>query len=232
MFKARITPEMHYDDWAQQYDSDVNGWGYHAPDRVAARVKEFLINAPEPPRMLDVGIGTGLLSHKCKRVRQDAHITGLDISSKMLDICARRELADDLYRLDVARDPFPFEDEHFDLVIASGLMENIDDINNAMSEMARVTRPGGLMCFTYMPTTRHPYRESLAKKLRTGRTEDGKLVLGNLDLYRHNPENIKTMAKLYGIKSDKQESFVGYRTYVVMTVRYDLFAGQKIRGLQ
>jgi len=232
MFKNVITPEMHYDDWARHYDSDVAGWGYHAPERVFMRAAGFLKDHAAQPRLLDVGIGTGLLSKKCRAVRDDIHVTGIDVSEKMLDICARANIADDMHRVDVSQERFPFKNGLFDLTVASGLMENIENIGNAVSEMARVTRPGGLIAFTYMPTTRHPLREKLAKQLRPGRTDDGRFVMGALNLFRHNPDVIKAHARTAGVEQAEVESFVGYRTYVVMTVRYDLFAGFKKDGLQ
>ncbi len=232
MFKSVITPEMHYDDWAQQYDSDVMGWGYHAPDRVFDKIKPFLKAHPGQAKILDVGIGTGILSRKCRALKRDIHVSGVDISSKMLDVCAQRKVADNLHRVDVSKDRFPFEDGQFDIVAAAGLMENVDNARNAIEEMVRVTRPGGLVAFTYMPTTRHPLREKLAKKLRPGRTREGRFVMGDLNLFRHNPEGIKTMARVAGAKTLSVDRFVGYRTYVVVTVDYDLFAGHKIKGLQ
>lgn len=232
MFKGIITPEMHYDDWAQQYDSDVAGWDYHAPQQVLAKAKNFLKDHPEQPKLLDVGIGTGLLSAMCRKVKDDIHVTGVDISNEMLNLCHEKKIANELRRVDVSRDKFPYEDEQFDLTLASGLMENVENIENTLTEMARVTRPGGLIAFTYMPTTRHPLREKLAKKLRPGRTEEGRFVMGDLNLFRHNPEVVKTLAQTAGAQQVSVDSFVGYRTYVVMTVRYDLFVGRKVKGLQ
>lgn len=234
MFKIKtaITPEMHYDDWARQYDSDVGGWDYHAPDRVLQKIAGFLNGRSGPVRLLDVGIGTGLLSRKCRVLREGMEIAGIDISAKMLDVCARTAAADSLHRLDVAKDRFPFDDCAFDITAASGLMENVGNIGHAIREMARVTRPGGLLAFTYMPTVRHPMHEKLERKLRPGRTGEGRLVLGDLTLYRHNPAMVKAYAAVAGVEEQAVESFVGYRTYVVMTVRYDLFAGRRTEGLQ
>lgn len=232
MFKSVITPEMHYDDWADRYDSDVMGWGYRAPGRVLAAIKPFLKAHPQPLRMLDVGIGTGILSRKCRALREDMVIAGLDVSSRMLDLCAETGVADELYRLDAARERFPFGAGAFDVTAAAGLMENIGNIGHAVAEMARVTRPGGLIAFTYMPTTRHPQRERLAQKLRPGRTGDGHFVIGDLTLFRHNPDVVRTLARTAGIEPLAGGSFAGYRTNVIMTVRYDLFVGRKVRGLQ
>ena len=223
---------MHYDDWAQQYDKDVAGWDYHAPDQILNKINQFVSSHPERLKMLDVGIGTGLLSSKCRELRDNIEISGIDISSRMLAICEQQKVADHLYRLDVSKQRFPFEEDSFDIVTAAGLMENVDQIENALIEMARVVRPGGLIAFTYMPTTRHPLRQKLAKKLRPGRTSEGRFVLGELNLFRHNPDIIRDTMHRHGVKSSELSSFVGYRTYVVITVRYDLFVGRKIKGLQ
>ncbi len=232
MFKSIITPEMHYDDWARHYDSDVAGWDYHAPDRILDKLTPFLKQHPGTPRLLDVGIGTGLLARKCRAVNKRLCVAGIDISTRMLERCAHHGLAEDLHRLDAARERFPYDDGHFDMTAAAGLMENIGNINPVIREMARVTRPGGLIAFTYMPTTRHPLRETLVKKWRPGRTEDGRFVVGNLELFRHNPDIIAAEARAAGADEIVRESFIGYRTYAVMTVRYNLFVARKVGGLQ
>ncbi|MCB9996582.1 MAG: methyltransferase domain-containing protein [Rhodospirillales bacterium] len=228
MFQSVITPEMHYDDWAQHYDSDVKGWGYHAPDRIMGQLQSVLRYHPHRPAVLDVGIGTGLLSGKCRSVRKDCHITGIDVSSRMLDFCAQKQVADDLYQVDVEQDRFPFEEGRFDIVMAAGLMEHVGSISSALREMARVTKPGGLIAFTYIPSLSQLTREQLSKKLRPGRTPEGRFVLGDLNIYRHNPERVKTILGMAGAQQRYAERFVGYRTYVVVTVPYDLFVAQKL----
>lgn len=234
MFKTVVTPEMHYDDWAPAYDGDVQGWDYHAPDRLLQRASDFLMQHEDGPRLLDVGIGTGLFSEKCRGVRPGLYVTGVDISARMLEICARKKVADDLRRVDVSADPLPFADGSFDVVAASGVMENIDNADHAIREMARVTRPGGLVLFTYPPTADDAggIREARPMPLRTGRGSDGKLVVGRLTLFRHSAAHVARVAAESGLLPGRGERFVGYRTFVVVTVLYDLFSGRKRTGLQ
>ena len=234
MLNNVITPEMHYDDWARAYDGDVQGWDYHAPDRLLERAEHFLRRHPFRPRLLDVGIGTGLFSEKCKAIRSDLRVSGIDISAKMLGVCARKAVADELTRVDISSTAFPYPDNSFDVVAASGVMENVSNIDNAVREMARVAKPGGLVLFTYIPTAKNSKatREEKTMGMRPGRTQDGKFVMGKLTMYRHGAEHIGGLTHSAGLITQTRDRFVGYRTYVVMTVEYDLYAGRKsvLRG--
>ncbi len=225
MLKNSITPEMHYDGWARVYDGDVAGWDYHAPDRLFEKLQSLTSGGAGVSRILDVGIGTGLLSQKFRNTGRNKHIAGIDISREMLKRCAEKGIVNDLKRLDVAVDPFPFSDDEFDVTAAAGLMESIGNMAHALREMARVTKPGGLIAFTYVPTIR--LQEQTSLKLRPGRTEEGRFVMGALTLHRHNRALTKTYAAGVGIEPVAEEQFTGYRTYVLMSVKYNLFVGRK-----
>ena len=45
----------------------------------------------------------------------------------------------------------PFEDDYFDLVFSSNVLEHVEQLNEAFVEMKRVLAPGGIMIHT-MPT--------------------------------------------------------------------------------
>lgn len=227
MLGSVITPEMHYDDWAAAYDADVKGWEYKAPDRVAAHIEPPLRAFEGAPRILDVGIGTGLLSRKIKAIRPDAQITGIDVSGKMLDLCRAAQISDDLHKVDVSAQPFPMAQGRFDFVLAAGLLENVKNAGNCVQEMARVLKPGGTLAFTYVPAHRNPVREITSKGLRPGRTGDGRFVMGKLDLYSHSALTMRVYASAMGVKTTAVEQFVGYRTYVFLTVKYDMLVGRK-----
>lgn len=232
MLKTLITPEMHYDDWASQYDGDVRGWDYHAPGKVVEKIRPLLRRDGQRQKILDVGIGTGLVSEQCRRLHGDLHIAGIDISARMLDLCERKGVADELHRVDISSDIFPFENNSFDITAAAGVMENVEHIDHAVAEMMRVTRPGGSVIFTFMPARRAPFLEVCGKAFRPGRTSDGKFVMGRLNLFRHNPNGVAKLARDAGAKLVGRESFVGYRTFVLLTVMYDIFVLRKTDGLQ
>lgn len=232
MLTSVITPEMHYDDWAAQYDGDVRGWDYHAPDKVVEKIRPLLWQNRQSQKILDVGIGTGLVSERCRQIHDSLHVAGVDVSSQMLRLCEQKNVADELHRVDVSSDIFPFESNMFDIVAAAGVMENVEHIDHAVTEMMRVTRPGGHVIFTFMPTRRAPFLEVCRKAFRPGRTTDGKFVMGRLNLFRHNPHSVVSLARTTGAKLIERESFIGYRTFVLLTVMYDVLVLRKIDGLQ
>ncbi len=99
-------------------------------------------------RVLEIGVGTGLT---LPFYRRDLDVTGIDISPEMLD--RARERADreglthvkDLQVQDINALTFP--DESFDTIIAAYVMSVVPDIDQAMREVERVTKPGGTIVF-------------------------------------------------------------------------------------
>jgi ubiquinone/menaquinone biosynthesis C-methylase UbiE len=227
MLKAAITPEMHYDDWATSYEKDTKGWGYCAHTKLAEGLKKKIKMIPSCPLTLDVGIGTGLLSQEILDFSPAAKITGVDISSRMLSLCEKAGVARDLKRADISRDRLMFKDSSFDMTVSAGVMENVENIGNALQEMVRVTRQNGLVAFTYLPSHEKPMRHLMPKKFRPGMDENGKRVIGNLTLYGHNERKVNFYCKTLGLEPLMIEEFVGYRTYVMLTVKYKLFIGRK-----
>ena len=72
----------------------------------------------------------------------------------------------------VAPDPsgfLPFEDDHFDLVTAFGVLHHIPNVSHVLTELVRVTRPGGLIAVrepvVSMGDWRHP-RKGLTTRER------------------------------------------------------------------
>src|SRR6266487_218084 len=94
--------------------------------------------------VLEVAIGTGLnLPHYPKQVR----LTGVEWSPAMLDIARRR--ADELGRQVDLRlgdaQALEFSDGSFDTVVCTFSLCGIPDDRQAVAEMDRVLRPGGLL---------------------------------------------------------------------------------------
>ncbi len=126
----------YYDEFAHGYD-DGRDRGYHKliDDQAAALVRQVGTGGD----ILEVGCGTGLIM---ERVRTFANsVRGIDISPGMLEHAKRRGL-------DVqegSATALPFGDEEFDVVYSFKVLAHIQDIETAMSEMARVTKPGGYL---------------------------------------------------------------------------------------
>lgn len=113
---------------------------------------------PVEPGMsvLDVGCGQG--RHSYEALRRGGDVTAFDLNEDDLAEVSTMFGAMDAegqvpasgaYRT-VAGDArqMPFDDASFDRVIASEVLEHIVDDESAMAEIARVTKPGGLVAVT------------------------------------------------------------------------------------
>lgn len=139
-----------YDSWSGRYDAEFQGlYNYKAPEFVFSKVAEYadLICNPSP-RIIDVGIGTGLLSEQFKAACNNAEITGLDASKEMMKKCVEKGVADALIQMDFQNHDIPFPKAEFDLAVSSGVFELLPQPEIVIAEMARVVKPGGFVAFT------------------------------------------------------------------------------------
>lgn len=96
-------------------------------------------------RILDVGVGRGrtfrYVSATGKAGQFDWY--GLDISRVPEDALAGANH----YRITLAniKDGLPYQDNFFDVLVAEQILEHLHDPDYAVSEMYRVTKPGGLL---------------------------------------------------------------------------------------
>jgi SAM-dependent methyltransferase len=97
---------------------------------------------PAAGRTLDVGCGEGRLARDLAALGHE--VTGVDRSPTML--AAAREVSPDLewHLADAAALPLP--DAAFRLAIAFMSLQDTDDLDGAVGEVARVLEPGGRLC--------------------------------------------------------------------------------------
>ena len=99
--------------------------------------------------MLEVPVGTGVLTMPVYKTLPDAEITCLDYSADMMAVAQRRaetmELTNVQFRQgDVGA--LPFEDGSFDLVLSLNGFHAFPDKDAAFLETLRVLKPGGIFC--------------------------------------------------------------------------------------
>ena len=95
-------------------------------------------------RLLDAGCGAGLLALLASL--RGARVTALDASAALLDIVRARVPEADVREADL--EALPFADANFDVVTAVNSVFYAADMGAAMSELARVVRPGGRVVVT------------------------------------------------------------------------------------
>jgi SAM-dependent methyltransferase len=129
-----------FDAQAARYDAAYDAPG--APGRALRdRLETVLEFAGDGPgEALDAGMGPGRLVAELKRRGWIA--SGVEPSAAMLAL-ARDRLPEDGERLVLGTiEALPFPDASFDLAVATGVLEYAD-IEQAISELGRVLRPGG-----------------------------------------------------------------------------------------
>ena len=104
---------------------------------------------PANAKVLDVGCGEGRHIFGSLQEYTDVHCVGLDQDIPSLNKC--KEGLDFFKELNTRSTVFmqgsvyklPFEENSFDLVICSEVLEHLDDYHAAIDEIYRVLKPGG-----------------------------------------------------------------------------------------
>jgi demethylmenaquinone methyltransferase / 2-methoxy-6-polyprenyl-1,4-benzoquinol methylase len=105
--------------------------------------------------VLDVATGTGDLAIElARRVGPDGKVIGSDFSEAMLDL-AREKSSDVHFEWGNALE-LAYEDGSFDAVTVGFGARNFSDLRLGLSQMARVTKPGGRVVVLEITTPQHP----------------------------------------------------------------------------
>lgn len=89
--------------------------------------------------ILDAGCGEGITLEKLTKLFPEKRVVGIDTEPENIEICLRHKLPvqdGSLYSL-------PFDNESFDTVLFSEVIEHLNLPEKALSEIFRVLRPGG-----------------------------------------------------------------------------------------
>jgi SAM-dependent methyltransferase len=130
-------------------------------------------------RVLEIGTGTGffLLNLWQSGFVREAHAA--DISPGMLEACGEnaRRLGCDVELETADAESLPYPDDAFDLVVGHAFLHHLPDWEQALREVHRVLRPGGVMFFAGEPTRLGNALAGYAKRAATRGTD----LAGRLD---------------------------------------------------
>jgi ubiquinone/menaquinone biosynthesis C-methylase UbiE len=137
-----------YARWSTRYDDPMNPL-----ISVEQPVVWGLLERIAPRRALDAACGTG--RHTRRLVELGHEVTGIDATIEMLSLARDKLPGADLREGDLL--DLPLEDRRFDLAVCALALEHVDDLERALSELARVVRPGGRVIVSDM----HPVLRAL-----------------------------------------------------------------------
>lgn len=134
---------MDIDYYAQYFAFEQNDWWFEARRRIVLDlIASHAAGGSEHGSVLDAGCGTGIT---LEYVEQFGRAFGVDDEMVALKFCKTRNAE----RLTCAPiENLPFADASFDIVTCLDVIEHIEEDQIAISEIARVIRPGGLLIVT------------------------------------------------------------------------------------
>ena len=148
--------KSYYDEFSQTYEKQRHH-GYHV------LIDDLELEAAAPHvgagPVLEAGCGTGLILRRLQQLNLGQATVGIDLSAGMLQVARSRGL-----RIAQASvDALPFPDDSFDTVVSFKVLAHVPEIQRALVELGRVTRPGGHLLLEFY--NRHSLR-TLIKRLK------------------------------------------------------------------
>lgn len=137
--------------------------------------------------VLDLAAGTGASSVPIEAL--GAHTVACDFSQGMLEVGRSRHPQLEFVAGDALH--LPFRDEAFDAVTISFGLRNVADVDGALQEMARVTRPGGrLVVLETSAPLRQPLRAGHGVYVDRLLPRLARLVASNGEAYEYLAESV------------------------------------------
>lgn len=202
---------------APRYDFVTRTFSY-GMDR---RWKRFGVEKAVLPRnavVLDLASGTGDFSDLVTQRLPGASTIGVDLTEGMLHIARSRGLKNGVCG-DATR--LPFAEESFDCVFIGYGLRNFPNLETALREIERVTRPGGLLVTLdfFLPPNRALRRLYLGYLYLQGAFW-GTLLHGHPRTYTYIPDSLRSFVSI-----DEFSSALQRRGYVLIDSRAFIFGG-------
>ena len=114
----------------------------------------------KPAQILDVATGTGDFAIQLHQSLQPQHIIGIDLSQGMLDEARRKVKEKGLEQVITFKQDdcmaLHIDDASVDAVTVAFGVRNFEHLQQGYKEMARVLRPGGMLCVLELSTPTNP----------------------------------------------------------------------------
>ncbi len=147
MQEDRLKNEIEHGKKIAQNAEEVWNWesgaGKVRADKRALHIAKAL-GLKQEDKVLEIGCGTGLFTHKIHEISGNNNIVATDLSPDLIEVAREKypqlnfEVADAMN--------INYDDASFDAVFGNSIIHHLD-FSSFLVEMTRVLKPGGKMCF-------------------------------------------------------------------------------------
>ncbi len=178
---------------APRYDFITRTFSY-GMDRRWKRTGLDRADLPDRPVVLDLASGTGDFSLMVRERYPGSHAVAVDITERMLQLARSRGVQHTVCG-DAGLLPFP--DRSFDCVIVGYGLRNFPDLDVAVREIERVTRPGGsLVSLDFFLPSNALLRPLYLAYLYAQGAFWGLLLHGRPRVYTYIPDSLRTFVSI------------------------------------
>lgn len=178
---------------APRYDFITRAFSY-GMDKRWKRALVTRASLPACPRILDLASGTGDFSALVRSHYPGAVTVAVDLTERMLQLARNRGVP---HTVCADAGLLPFAGQSFDCVFIGYGLRNFANLQVALSEVERVTRPGGLLVSLdfYLPANPLLRALYLAYLYAQG-TFWGLLLHGSTRVYTYIPDSLRTFVSI------------------------------------
>ena len=133
-----------YQKWASMYDKDNDDELGTVSQPNSVQIFERYVK-DKTTYIIDVGCGTGLVGLQLNKLGYK-NFDGVDISKEMIDIAIDRGYGSLL--LGNLNETLPVESNKYEAALCVGVFTHGHVGPNRLKELARIVKPGGVVCFT------------------------------------------------------------------------------------
>ena len=169
-------------------------------DKVWRRKTAHEVAKHQPRTILDLATGTADLAIAMAKRNPQAHIVGMDISEKMMEIGKTKIASQDLenqieLHLGDAAD-LPFENQSFDAVTVAFGVRNFEDLDKGLSEISRVLKPNGwAVILEFSMPERFPIKQVYRLYFKHILPRIGKWISKDGGAYTYLPQSVEQFPK-------------------------------------